>query len=76
MARDKVRRKSSFYDHSNQGRADKHRKQKARRLIHAVGTVSPELRAWLKEQEPKTADELGSLANLHVQSRKWPSYER
>ena len=39
------------------------------RLLDAV---SPELRAWLKEQEPKTAEELGNLANLHVQSRKGP----
>ena len=37
------------------------------RLLDAV---SPKLRAWLKEQEPKTADDLGNLANLHVQSRK------
>ena len=37
------------------------------RLLDAV---SPELRAWLKEQKPKTAEELGNLANLHVQSRK------
>ena len=42
------------------------------RLLDAV---SPELRAWLKEQEPKTAEELGSLANLHVQSRKGPLVE-
>ena len=39
------------------------------RLLDAV---SPELRAWLKEQKPKTAEELGNLANLHVQSRKGP----
>ena len=39
------------------------------RLLDAV---SPKLRAWLKEQEPKTAEELGNLANLHVQSRKGP----
>ena len=39
------------------------------RLLDAV---SPELRAWLKEQKPKTAKELGELANLHVQSRKGP----
>jgi hypothetical protein len=39
------------------------------RLLDAVG---PELRAWLKEQKPKTAEELGNLANLHVQSRKGP----
>ena len=37
------------------------------RLLDAV---SPELRAWLKEQEPKTAEELGNLASLYVQSRK------
>ena len=34
------------------------------RLLDAV---SPELRAWLKEQKPKTAEELGNLANLHVE---------
>lgn len=39
------------------------------RLLDAV---SPELRAWLKEQKPKTVEELGNLANLHVQSRKGP----
>ena len=39
------------------------------RLLDAV---SPELRAWLKEQKPKTAEEPGNLANLHVQSRKGP----
>ena len=39
------------------------------RLLDAV---SLELRAWLKEQQPKTAQELGSLINLHVQSRKGP----
>ena len=37
------------------------------RLLDAV---CPQLRAWLKEQKPKTAEELGNLANLHVQSRK------
>ena len=37
------------------------------RLLYAV---SPKLRAWLKEQKPKTAEELGNLAILHVQSRK------
>ena len=37
-----------------------------------LDVVSPELRAWLKEQKPKTAEELGNLANLHVQSRKGP----
>jgi len=42
------------------------------RLLDAV---SPELRAWLKEQKPKTADELRHLANLHVQSRKGPLVE-
>ena len=31
------------------------------RLLDAV---SPELRAWLKEQKPKTTEELGNLANL------------
>ena len=35
------------------------------RLLDAA---SPELTAWLKEQKPKTAEELGNLANLHVQS--------
>ena len=39
------------------------------RLLDAV---SPKLRAWLKEQEPKTAEEFGNLASLHVQSRKGP----
>jgi transposase InsO family protein len=39
------------------------------RLLDAV---SPELRSWLKDQKPKTAEELGNLANLHVQSRKGP----
>ena len=39
------------------------------RLLDAV---SPELRAWLKEQKPTTAEELGNLANLHVQARKGP----
>ena len=42
------------------------------RLLDVVG---PELRAWLKEQKPKTAEELGNLANLHVQSRKGPLVE-
>ena len=42
------------------------------RLLDAVG---PELRAWLKKQKPKTAEELGNLANLHVQSRKGPLVE-
>ena len=37
------------------------------RLLDAV---SPELRAWLKDQKPNTTEELGNLANLHVQSRK------
>ena len=37
--------------------------------------VSPELRAWLKDQKPKTAEELGNLANLHVQYRKGPLVE-
>ena len=39
------------------------------RLLDAV---SPELRAWLKEQKPATAEELANLANLHVQARKGP----
>ena len=39
------------------------------RLLDAV---SPELRTWLKEQKPATAEELGNLANLHVQARKGP----
>ena len=42
------------------------------RLLDAI---SPELRAWLKEQKPKTAEELGNLANLHDQSRKGPLVE-
>ena len=33
------------------------------RLLDAV---SPELRAWLKEQKPKSTEELRNLANLHV----------
>ena len=37
------------------------------RLLDAV---CPKLRAWLKEQEPKTVEELGNLASLYVQSRK------
>ena len=37
-----------------------------------LDAVSPKLRAWLKEQKPKTSEELGNLANLHVQSRKGP----
>ena len=37
------------------------------RLLDAV---SPKLRAWLKEQKPKTVEELGNLASLYVQSRK------
>ena len=37
-----------------------------KRLLDAV---SPELRAWLKEQNPATAEELVNLANLHVQAR-------
>ena len=40
-----------------------------------LDAVSPELRAWLKEQKPKTAEELGNLANMHVQSRKGPLVE-
>ena len=36
-----------------------------KRLLDAV---SPELRAWLKEQKPATAEELVNLANLHVQA--------
>ena len=39
------------------------------RLLDAV---SPGLRAWLKEEKPKTVEELGNLANLHVQSKKGP----
>ena len=42
------------------------------RLLDAA---SPELRAWLKEQKPKSTEELGNLANLHVQSRKGPLVE-
>ena len=42
------------------------------RLLDAV---SPELRAWLKEQKPKSTEELGNLANLNVQSRKGPLVE-
>ena len=37
------------------------------RLLDAVCT---KLRAWLKEQKPKTTEELGNLASLYVQSRK------
>ena len=39
------------------------------RLLDAV---IPELRTWLREQKPATAEELGNLANLHKQSRKGP----
>ena len=39
------------------------------RLLDAM---SPELRAWLKDQNPNTVEELGDLANLHVQCRKGP----
>ena len=35
----KIRLKSSLYDHSNLGHADKHRKQKTRTLVHAVRTI-------------------------------------
>jgi hypothetical protein len=34
--------------------------------------ISPELRVWLKEKKPETAEELGTLANEYVQSRKGP----
>ena len=34
--------------------------------------VGPELRVWLKERKPKTAEELANLANDYVQSRKEP----
>ena len=34
--------------------------------------VSTELRIWLKEKNPKTAEELATLANTYVQSRKGP----
>ena len=37
-----------------------------------LDVLNPELRAWLKKQETKTAEELGNVANLHVQSRKGP----
>ena len=33
-----------------------------------LDAVSPEVRAWLRQQKPKTAEELGYLANLNVQS--------
>ena len=39
------------------------------RLLDAA---SPELRAWLKEQKLATAEDLGNLANLHVQARQGP----
>ena len=39
------------------------------RLLDAVG---PELRAWLKEKKPETAEELAKIANEHVQARKGP----
>ena len=32
--------------------------------------VSPELRSWLREHNPKMAEELADLANTHVQARK------
>ena len=41
-------------------------------IARLLDAVSPELRAWLKEQKPKTSKELEQLANLHVQSRKGP----
>ena len=50
----------------------------AEKILEQIGmerlldAVSPELRAWLKEQKPATAEELGNLANLHVQTRKGP----
>ena len=46
----------------------------AEKTIEQIMTdaVSPELRAWLKEQEPKTAEKLGNLANLLVESRNGP----
>ena len=34
--------------------------------------VSPELRTWLKEKKPNTAEELATFANEYVQSRKGP----
>ena len=39
------------------------------RLLEGVG---PELRVWLKERKPNTAEELANLANDYVQSRKGP----
>ena len=39
------------------------------RLLEGVG---PELRVWLKETKPNTAEELANLANDYVQSRKGP----
>ena len=39
-----------------------------------LDALNPELRAWLKKQETKTAEELGNLANLHVHSRKGPLF--
>jgi len=37
------------------------------KLLDSVGS---ELRTWLKERNPKTAEELADLANAHVQARK------
>jgi len=37
-----------------------------------LDSVGPELKSWLKEQQPRTAEELGNLANRHVQARKGP----
>ena len=37
-----------------------------------LDSASPELRAWLKEQKPKTAEELANFANRHVQARNGP----
>ena len=34
--------------------------------------VSPELRIWLKEKKPHTAEELATLANEYVKCRKGP----
>ena len=38
-ASDKIRLKSSSYEHDNLGHANKHRKQKEGRLIHAIRTI-------------------------------------
>ena len=35
-------------------------------LERLLDAMSPELRAWLKDQKPNIVEELGDLANFHV----------